>query len=42
MRTQMQKESTFFAVGAGHLSGPEGVIALLRSNGYTVTAIKQN
>lgn len=41
MRTQMQKESTFFAVGAGHLSGPEGVIALLRSNGYTVTAIKQ-
>ena len=42
MRTQMQKESTFFAVGAGHLSGPEGVIALLRANGYTVTAIKQN
>lgn len=42
MRTQMQKEPTFFAVGAGHLSGPEGVIALLRANGYTVTAIKQN
>jgi uncharacterized protein YbaP (TraB family) len=42
MRAQMQKESTFFAVGAGHLSGPEGVIALLRANGYTVTAIKQN
>ena len=42
MRTQMQKESTFFAVGAAHLSGPEGVIALLRANGFTVTAIKQN
>ena len=42
MRTHMQKEPTFFAVGAGHLSGPEGVIALLRANGYTVTAIKQN
>lgn len=42
MRAQMQKESTFFAVGAGHLSGPEGVIALLRANGFTVTAIKQN
>jgi uncharacterized protein YbaP (TraB family) len=41
MRTQMQKESTFFAVGAAHLSGPEGVIALLRANGFTVTAIKQ-
>ena len=42
MSDQMQKESTFFAVGAGHLNGPEGIIALLRSNGYTVTAIKQN
>ena len=42
MKTQMQKESTFFAVGAGHLSGPEGVIALLRAQGFTVTAIKQD
>lgn len=42
MGTQMRKESTFFAVGAGHLGGPEGVISLLRSTGYTVTAIKQN
>lgn len=42
MSDQMQKESTFFAVGAGHLSGPEGVIALLQSMGYTVTPIKQN
>lgn len=42
MKTQMQKESTFFAVGAGHLSGPEGVISLLRAQGFTVTAIKQD
>jgi uncharacterized protein YbaP (TraB family) len=42
MGTQMRKESTFFAVGAGHLGGSEGVVSLLRSAGYTVTAIKQN
>ena len=42
MGIQMQKESTFFAVGAGHLGGAQGVIALLREAGYTVTAIKQN
>ena len=42
MGIQMRKESTFFAVGAGHLGGPQGVIALLREAGYTVTAIKQN
>lgn len=42
MAQQMQKESTFFAVGAGHLGGPTGVVALLQQKGYTVTAIKQN
>lgn len=42
MGTQMKIESTFFGVGAGHLGGPEGVISLLRSAGYTVTAIKQD
>jgi len=42
MRTQMQKESTFFGVGAAHLSGPDGVVALLRAQGFTVTAIKQD
>jgi uncharacterized protein YbaP (TraB family) len=42
MGIQMRKESTFFAVGAGHLGGTQGVIALLRDAGYTVTAIKQN
>ena len=42
MRAQMQKESTFFGVGAAHLSGPDGVVALLRAQGFTVTAIQQD
>lgn len=32
-------QSTFFAVGAGHLAGKKGVIYLLRKSGYTVTPI---
>ncbi len=35
----MQKESTFFAVGAGHLPGNDGVIRLLRDAGYTVKPV---
>lgn len=31
---------SFIAVGAGHLGGAEGVIALLRSRGYTLTPVK--
>ena len=42
MRSQMAKESTFFAVGAGHLAGEQGVLALLKQAGYTVSAIKQD
>ena len=34
------EKSSFFAVGAGHLGGPDGVITLLRNAGYTVTPIK--
>jgi len=34
------EKSSFFAVGAGHLGGPDGVITLLRKAGYTVTPIK--
>lgn len=32
-------QPTFFAVGAGHLAGEEGVINLLRKAGFTVTAL---
>lgn len=33
-----REKPTFFAVGAGHLGGKKGVIALLRKKGYTVEA----
>ncbi|MBO0357082.1 TraB/GumN family protein [Hymenobacter sp. BT186] len=32
---------TFFAVGAAHLGGPKGVLALLRQQGYQVKAVVQ-
>lgn len=35
----MTDNSTFFAVGAGHLLGKEGVIMLLQKQGYTVTPV---
>ena len=34
--------STFVAVGAGHLSGPNGVIELLRNKGYKVEPISMD
>jgi uncharacterized protein len=37
--TKMMAQPTFFAVGAGHLWGTEGVISLLRKAGYTVTPV---
>ena len=40
MEKMMQDKATFFAVGAGHLGGGQGVIALLRAAGYTVEAVK--
>jgi len=36
----MLEKPTFFAVGAAHLGGDRGVIALLRKEGYIVRAIK--
>lgn len=36
----MQAAPTFFAVGAGHLVGEQGVVALLRKAGYKVEPIK--
>lgn len=35
-----KEKPTFFAVGAGHLGGKKGVIALLKKEGFTVKAIK--
>lgn len=39
---QIERENTFIAVGAGHLPGPNGVIALLRAQGYSLTPIRRN
>ena len=36
----MSEKPTFFGVGAGHLAGDEGVIKLLRKQGYKVEAVK--
>ncbi|HLP38484.1 TraB/GumN family protein [Lacibacter sp.] len=40
IETNMQQTSCFFAVGAAHLGGDIGVIALLRKQGYTVKPVK--
>jgi uncharacterized protein YbaP (TraB family) len=36
---QINKEATFIAVGAGHLGGTNGVLELLKKQGYSVTGI---
>jgi hypothetical protein len=40
MADKMNNTSVFFAVGAGHLWGDNGVINLLRKQGYTVEPVK--
>lgn len=39
MEEAAKANPTFFAVGAGHLGGEQGVLELLRKSGYTVTAV---
>ena len=39
MGKMMLDQPTFFAVGAGHLGGEQGVVALLRKDGYTVKPV---
>lgn len=33
------EKPTFFAVGAGHFGGPQGLLALLRAQGHTLTPV---
>jgi uncharacterized protein YbaP (TraB family) len=40
MEQAMQNKSAFFAVGAGHLPGSSGVIALLRKKGFRVKPVQ--
>jgi len=39
LNTIMKKESVFVAVGAGHLVGDQGLIALLKKEGYTLKPV---
>jgi uncharacterized protein YbaP (TraB family) len=39
MESAMKQSSTFFAVGAGHLAGSQGVLELLRKQGYKVKSL---
>jgi uncharacterized protein YbaP (TraB family) len=39
MPEMMNNNSVFFAVGAAHLLGKNGVIQLLKDKGYTVTPV---
>lgn len=40
LNTIMKNESVFIAVGAGHLVGDNGLIALLRKEGYTLRPVE--
>jgi len=39
MQKMMTNQITFFAVGAGHLGGDNGVVNLLKAEGYTLTPL---
>lgn len=40
IKSASEKESVFYAVGAGHLAGEDGVITLLRKEGFQVEPVK--
>lgn len=40
LKTIMKKENVFVAVGAGHLVGENGLIALLKKEGYTLRPVE--
>ena len=42
MGRMMREKPTIFAVGAGHLGGPGGVVALLRKEGYRVEVLSKS
>jgi len=41
MEEKMKTKRVFYAVGAGHLGGKDGVIRLLKKAGYTLTPLSQ-
>ncbi len=40
IEAMIQKKATFIAVGAGHLAGEQGIVHLLRKQGYRLTPMK--
>jgi uncharacterized protein YbaP (TraB family) len=40
MEGKMEQQPVFFAVGAGHLPGENGIIQLLRNEGYSVEPVR--
>lgn len=40
IESQIARKPTFIGFGAGHLAGKNGVVALLRAKGYTLTPIR--
>ncbi len=40
MEEEMRRQKTFFAVGAGHLGGPQGILHLLKKKGYRLKALE--